>query len=56
MVNGLTGQNGAPVLWSVEVVTKHAQELVQTQNLSSMEQIVEKATLKHKLAIKILAQ
>ena len=56
MVNGLTGQNGAPVLWNVAVEIKHAQGLVQTQNHSSMEKIVEKETLKHKLAIKILAQ
>ncbi len=56
MVNGQIGQIGAYVPWNVAVKIKHAQGLVQTQNLSSMEKIVEKATLKHKLAIKILAQ
>jgi hypothetical protein len=56
MVNGLIGQNGVFVPWNVAVKIKHAQGLVQTQNLSSMEKIVVKATLKHMLAIMILAQ
>jgi hypothetical protein len=56
MEDGQIGQNGAYVPWNVAVKIKHAQGLVQTQNLCSMAKIVEKATLKHELAIKILAQ
>ena len=56
MGNGLIGQNGTTAPWSVVAAIKHVLEPAQIQNHNLMAQIALEKILKHKVAMKILAQ
>ena len=55
MVAGQNGHYGTIALWNVAQEIKHAQGPAQILHQNTMEKIVVMRTLKHNLAIKILA-